>query len=261
MDLRKRLLFVVCILGTICASLTTARAQRVTVAGTVYDISAKYPLEAVGVVSSSGKTSLTDSLGKYSITVNAKDSIWFTLIGKTTMKYPVDTIGDPENFNVMIHLRATELPEVKVRNNYYKLDSIQNRRDYAKVFNFRKPSLGIISNPGYNPGGAVGFDLDGIINMFRFKHNRSILALQKRLEDEEQEKYINRRFSKAFVRKITKLQSPELDSFMTRYRPDYQMLQLLNDLELGYFIQQAYIQYSSERYDWRGGLRRRQEDE
>jgi hypothetical protein len=93
------------------------------------------------------------------------------------MKYPVDTISNLDNFNVMIHMRATELPEVKVRNSYYKLDSIQNRRDYAKVFDFKKPTLGLSkSAPGYNPGGlTVGFDLDGIINMFRFKRNRSIL--------------------------------------------------------------------------------------
>ncbi|HVZ26270.1 MAG TPA: hypothetical protein VG842_09460, partial [Sediminibacterium sp.] len=107
-----------------------AVAQMITIRGTVYDITAQRPLEAVGVVSSSGKGALTDSLGHYALTVSMKDSIWFTLIGKTTMKYPVDTISNPDNFNVMIHLRAALLPEVKVRNNYYKLDSIQIREDY-----------------------------------------------------------------------------------------------------------------------------------
>lgn len=241
--------------------LNRAHAQRITVSGTVYDISAKRPLEAVGVISSSGRGVITDSLGRYSISVSPKDSIWFTLIGKTTMKYPVDTISNTDNFNVMIHVRSTELPEVKVRNSYYKYDSIQNRRDYAKIFDFKKPTISLSRNPGYNPGGVtVGFDLDALINMFRFKHNRSILALQKRLEDEEQEKYINRRFSKAFVRKLTKLQSPELDTFMQRYKPEYSLLTLLNDLELGYYIQQSFIQYNSQRYDWRGGLRRKEEE-
>ena len=259
MDLRKRLPVVVLMLVIVCGSLLQkANAQYITISGTVYDISARRPLEAVGVISSSGRGTITDSLGKYTITVLLKDSIWFSLIGKTTVKFPVDTISNIENFNVMIHLRATELPEVKVRNSYYKFDSIQNRKDYAKIFDFKKPTLRLSSNPNYNPGGlTVGFDLDEIINMFRTKRNRSILSLQKRLLDQEQEKYVNNRYSKQFVRKITKLQSPELDTFMNRYRPDYELVKLLNDLELGYYIQQSFERYKSTKYNWKGALRKK----
>ena len=261
MDLRKRLPVVVLMLVIVCGSLLQkANAQYITISGTVYDISARRPLEAVGVISSSGRGTITDSLGKYTITVLLKDSIWFSLIGKTTVKFPVDTISNIENFNVMIHLRATELPEVKVRNSYYKFDSIQNRKDYAKIFDFKKPTLRLSSNPNYNPGGlTVGFDLDEIINMFRTKRNRSILSLQKRLLDQEQEKYVNNRYSKQFVRKITRLQSPELDTFMNRYRPDYELVKLLNDLELGYYIQQSFERYKSAKYNWKGALRKKDE--
>jgi hypothetical protein len=233
-------------------------AQFVTISGTIYDISAKRPLEAVAVYSSSGRGAITDSLGRYSINVLAKDSIWFALIGKVTMKYPVDTISNLNNFNVMIHVRATELPEVKVRNSYYKYDSVQNRKDYAKVFDFRKPGLRLSSNQNYNPAGlTVGFDLDEIINLFRVKRNRSILSLQKRLLDQEQDAYVNHRYSKQFVRKITKLQSPELDSFMVHYRPDYELVLLLNDLELGYYIQQSYEQYKAAKV--KGWMRKKEE--
>lgn len=233
-------------------------AQQVTISGTVYDLSARRPLEAVGVISTSGKGTITDSMGRYSITVSAQDSIWFSLIGKTTMKYPVDTISNTENFNVMLHLRAFDLPDVVVRNSYYRFDSIQNRRDNAKAFDFRKPTLRLTSNPNYNPGGlTAGFDINEIINMFRFKRTASLLNLQRRLLMQEQEKYVDSRFTKPFVRKITRLTSPDLDSFMVRYRPDYETLLRLNDLELGYMIGKNYEQFRSERYNWRGGLRRR----
>ena len=262
MNLRKRLPVAAIILLLISGSLVQeANAQVVTISGTVYDITARRPLEAVAVFSTSGRGTITDSMGRYLITVLKKDSIWFSLIGKATMKYPVDTISNFDNFNVMIHIRATELPEVKVRNNYYRFDSIQNRRDYAKVFDFKKPGLRLSNNPNYNPGGlTVGFDLDEIINMFRVKRNRSILNLQKRLVEQEQEKYVNNRYSKQFVRKITKLQSPELDTFMNRYRPEYELVQQLNELELGYYIDKSFEQYKSAKYNWRGGgLRRRDE--
>jgi hypothetical protein len=233
-----------------------SNAQNVTIKGRVFDISARRPLEAVAVISTSGKGTTTDSLGRYEIRVSLKDSIWFSMIGKSTMKYPVDTISNNDNFDVMIHVRSFDLPEVKVRNSYYKFDSIQNRKDYAKIFDFKKPGLRLSENPGYNPGGlTVGFDLDEIINLFRVKRNRSLASLQQRLLQQEEDKYIDHRFSIAFVRKITKLNNPELEEFMKEYRPDYEMVQRMNELELGYFIEKNYEEYRSKKYN-KGAPRR-----
>ena len=150
------------------------------------------------------------------------------------------------------------LPEVKVRNKNYKLDSIQNRKDYQKYFDFKKPGIALSRNYGYNPGGVtVGLDLNEFINMFRFKRNRNLQYLQDRLLQQEQDKYVNYRFSKLLVRKITKLQSPEIDSFMKQYRPSYEGLQFLNDLEFAYYIEQSFEQYKVNKL--RGNLRKRDE--
>jgi len=249
--LRKRL-HITIYLALICSLVFVQQlnAQNVVIKGRVFDISARRPLEAVAVISTSGRGAITDSLGRYEIRVSLKDSIWFSMIGKSTMKYPVDTISNTEAFDVMIHVRSFDLPEVKVRNSYYKLDSIQNRKDYAKIFDFKKPGLRLSENPGYNPGGvSVGFDLDEIINMFRFKRNKSLASLQQRLLQQEEDKYIDHRFSMAFVRKITKLTSPELEEFMKEYRPDYEMVQRMNELELGYFIERNYAEYKAKKYN------------
>lgn len=257
--MRKRLLFTYCLFLLLASFFAQCvKAQTVQISGTVYDISARRPLEAVAVLSTSGKGVITDSLGRYFIRVSVKDSIWFSMIGKSTMKYPVDTISNTENFNVMIHVRSFDLPEVKVRNNYYKYDSIQNRMDNAKAFAFRKPGLRTTNNPNYNPGGmTVGFDLDEIINLFRFKRNQSLASLQKRLLEQEEDKYIDHRYSKAFVRKITKLVPPELDTFMIRYRPDYTLVQQVNDLELGYYITKTFDMYKKEKARTKSSLRRK----
>lgn len=249
--MRKRL-HITIYLALICSLVFVQQlnAQNVVIKGRVFDISARRPLEAVAVISTSGRGAITDSLGRYEIRVSLKDSIWFSMIGKSTMKYPVDTISNTEAFDVMIHVRSFDLPEVKVRNSYYKLDSIQNRKDYAKIFDFKKPGLRLSENPGYNPGGvSVGFDLDEIINMFRFKRNKSLASLQQRLLQQEEDKYIDHRFSMAFVRKITKLTSPELEEFMKEYRPDYEMVQRMNELELGYFIERNYAEYKAKKYN------------
>ena len=94
---------------------------------------------------------------------------------------------------------------------------------------------------------TVGLDINEVINMFRFKRNRQILALQRRLIEQEQDAYINNRFKKAFVRKLTGLQSPMLDTFMVRYKPEYEFLLTLNDLEFGYYIQECFKLYKANK--------------
>lgn len=228
---------------------SSVQAQSIVVSGNVYDISGRRPVEAV-IVHSNSNQSVTDSLGRYIITVKAKDSIWFSLFGKNTQKYTLDTIEDKHNFNIMIHVNGIDLPEVRVRNNNYRMDSIQNRYDYAKYFNYQAPGLKLANNSSLiNPGGglSIGFDLVEMINMFRFKRNRNLGYLQKRLISQEQEKYVNYRFTKRFVEKITHLEGENLVQFMNFCKPSYEVLGLLNDLELGYYIQQKYQAYKSSR--------------
>jgi hypothetical protein len=227
-----------------CFGVKSVQAQSVTISGVVYDISGRRPIELV-VVHANSNQAITDSLGRYIITIKAKDSLWFSLFGKNTNKYPIDTIEDPRNFNIMIHVTGVDLPEVKVRNSYYRLDSLQNRMDYGKYFNYQAPGLKLSNNQQlFGPGGlTVGLDLDEIINMFRFKRNRNLQFLQKRLLSQEQEKYVNYRFTKRFVQKITHLEGANLSNFMEYCKPSYEVLGLLNDLELGYYIQQKYIQF------------------
>ena len=219
-------------------------AQTTTVSGVVYDISGRHPIESVMVHTPTNKA-VTDSLGRYIITVRAKDSIWFSLFGKNTQKYPIDTVSDPHNFNIMIHVTGFELPEVKVRNSYYKMDSIQNRNDYAKYFNYQPPGLKLSNNQQlFGPAGlTVGFDLDEIINMFRFHRNKTMQILQNRLVSQEHEKYVNNRFTKRFVQKLTHLEGDSLLKFMEYAKPSYEVMGLLNDLELGLLIEKKFVEY------------------
>jgi hypothetical protein len=214
---------------------------QVLVQGRVFDISKKTPLESVAVLTSSGKGTITDSLGRYTLNAQKGDTIFFSYVGKNTNKFLVRDIEDPTRFDISLHVAANELPGVTVRSRNYTLDSIQNRKDYAKVFNYKKPTLSLATNPNYTPGGVgAAFDLEAIINMFRFKHNRQIESLQRRLLQQEQDKYIDKRFSKWFITKLTGAKGTTLDTFMMFYRPSYEFLLQVNDLELGVYIQESY---------------------
>jgi hypothetical protein len=220
-------------------------AQAITISGTVYDITKKTPIEAVSVLSTNGTGTMTDSLGRYSLRVSETDSIYFSYLNKATPKYPVSTIANPTSFDISIMKKIQQLPSVFVKPRDYRLDSLQNRLEYAKIFNYQKPGFGTSLNA--NPGGypTVGVDLDELINMFKFRKNKRTLAFQKRLVNEEKEKYISHRFNKGLVRKLTGLSSPELDSFMVEFRPTLEMTQQFNDLEFGQFIVEAYKYYKA----------------
>ncbi len=215
-------------------------AQTYTIRGVVFDSSRYNPMQYVNVFSTSGNNTATDANGFYKINVYENDSIWFSYLGKATMKYPVLTIGNPAAFDISLQVNVPTLKEVKIRPRNYRQDSVQNRQDYAKIFDYKKPGLSTVT-PQYGVG--AGFDLDEIINVFRFKRNRSIASFQQRLLEQEKEKFVANRFSKALVRRLTELDGAALDSFMQVYRPSYFFTKFAGDYD--FFL---YIKSSAERF-------------
>jgi hypothetical protein len=233
------------LIGLLVCLASSAVFAQVTVSGTVYDITKKTPIEAVSVLSTSGTGTVTDSTGQYSITVRDTDSIYFSYLNKPTHKFAVTTIQNPGAFDISILKKLMELPPVFVKQRNYKFDSLKNRQDYASIFNYKKPGLSTTTNN--SPGGVgASLDLTELINMFRFRKTQRTLAFQRRLVQQEQDKYIDHRFSKGLVKKLTGLSTPELEAFMKEYRPTYEMSIQLNDLEFGHFIVEAHKYYAKK---------------
>lgn len=205
---------------------------QVQIQGTVYDRTQRNQLAGVSVMGTSGAGTSTDSFGHYSIRLPFSDSIYFSYQGKPTVKFAVKDIGYTWQFDMSLQIKTNMLPTVIVRPKNYRLDSLENREEYAKVFNFHK------SNPlGVNIGpNGVGMDPNAIIEMFAFRKNRRMLQFQHRLEEQEQDRYIDHRFTKNIVRKLTGLQPPAIDTFMRIYRPTYEFASVRNDLELYQYI-------------------------
>ena len=140
-----------------------------------------------------------------------------------------------------MHVDPTDLKTVRVTPKDYHMDSLHNRQDYAKYFDYKKPKFKI-SDPGNGENG-VGLDLDEIVNMFRFNRNRRLAAFQKRLIQDEQDKFVEHRFNHVLVRKITHLTGTELDAFMAKYKPSFRFAQSSSDYDFDEYIKLAYIQY------------------
>ena len=199
---------------------TKANAQIV-VSGTVYDSTKFYVIPGVDVFSTSGAKTLTDSLGAYHITVSQNDSLSFFYNGKSTVKFPVATLNNYTAFDISIRIRVKEkyklLKGVTVFSDTYKSDSLENRVTYSKVFGREKPTI----RSNYEQGGPAGLDLDELIGIFQFKKNKQNLAFQNRLVQDEQERYIDYRFSPKTITRITGLRGDSLLRYRKLYRPSY----------------------------------------
>lgn len=187
--------------------------------------------------------SITDSLGRYSVMAGENDSLIFYYNNKPTQKFTVRSIPDPQHFNISLRVNVKGkyhlLNEVVVFSKSYKQDSAENRQAYADVFDYKKPGL----STSITPGGGVGADVDELINIFRFKRNKRLKAFQHRLETQEQEKYIDYRFNKVVVKRITQLDGILLDTFLVWYRPGYEFTRNSGELVFNQYILNAFYQF------------------
>lgn len=235
-----KIFFLTCITCFFCL---TAKSQ-LTVSGTVFDSTKVIPVRDVLIKSSNGTTTISDSLGHYAIVTTDKDSLTFIYRNKPTAKFAVKQIANISSFDISLHIRLSEkfrtLKEVKVYAKNFKQDSIENRDQYAKIFNYQRPGIST-STDAYS--GAAGMNLDELINVFRFKRNRQLKRMQERLLEQEQENYINYRFNKNSVKRITRLEGKDLDIFMKEYRPDFEFTQSSSLVDFYQYILNASYDY------------------
>lgn len=241
-----RLLIKIFFLAGCLVTVSNKLTAQLILSGSVYDSSKINLVEGVRVVSTGGLFSITDSMGRYSIMVAEKDSVSFFFRNKSTQKFPVKTINDISRFNISLHVtvkgKYSTLKEVIVYGKSYRQDSLENRQTYADIYDYKKPTI----RTSISPDGVAGMDVNEIINMFRFKRNKRLRAFQSRLEIQEQEKYVNYRFNKTLVKRITQLEGPSLDSFMLRYRPTYEFVTTLDDVGFNQYLLTSSYQFKAD---------------
>jgi hypothetical protein len=69
------------------------------------------------------------------------------------------------------------------------------------------------------------------------------MRFQERLLEQERQKFIDHRFNKALVRRLTRLDGDALDTFMQLYRPDFEFTAAAGEYQF-----QLYIKESAARF-------------
>jgi hypothetical protein len=175
---------------------------------------------------------LSEETGIYRIQVMPGDRVIFSMIG-----YRSDTLtvtGDmlAGDYPVYLEPRAQTLQSVTVGSlSNYQLDSTARRQEYSWIYDHGNVSRVERDRKG---GDGVGVSIDLFRNGSSGDKMRE--RLKKRLVKEEQEYYVDSRYSREYISRLTRLQGDSLQKFVTRYRPSYDYCRKAATVDILVFI-------------------------
>jgi hypothetical protein len=219
------------------------------ISGTVIDKTTKEPLN--GAVVSVGKVSTsTDRSGAFEIIVEGyNDSLNISYFGYKKLSVPL------AKENAILHIElepaVISLKQVDIhssRNNDFKKDSVSNRLAYSRQFNYTGPELmdAFTGNPVKQPGELLSINLLLLVDALT-KKSTPEYKFNKVLIRDEQAEYVDRKFNKGTVTRITGLQSDSRLAFLAGYRPTYQFMKKATDYDVELYIKKSLVQFRAEK--------------
>ncbi|MDR3715156.1 MAG: hypothetical protein P4L51_20270 [Puia sp.] len=174
----------------------------------------------------------SDLGGNFRVLANPGDTLVFTSVGFEPDTLIVGGSNFSENHLVLLTQNIKSLPSVKIEGtDNYQLDSIQRRQDYAALLDQKHPVTVINEKrPGDNPG--FSFSPLGYFS----KKEKEKRKLKKRLAKEEQDYYVDSRFSPVRVAQLTHLTGDSLQEFLNRYRPSYSFCRGASNQDMLFYI-------------------------
>lgn len=182
---------------------------------------------------------LSDEDGSYKIQAMPGDHIAFSSVG-----YRADTLTVTASLltaacPIYLDIRPQTLQAVRVGEfSNYQLDSMDRRKEYAWVYDHDNTPKVAKDRQGADGVGVT-------LNIFRNSSTsaKQRIHLEKRLEKEEEDYYVDSRYNKDYVTKITHLKGDSLKLFMQRYRPSYEYCRKAAMVDILIYINDSYKQF------------------
>jgi len=201
--------------------------------GIVTDGATGKPLLAVTVVNERTQdATATDENGFYTIAAVQGDKIAFTYVGYKTLERtkPVSVIIATQN--VSMEPGATTLKEFVYKGDKrtkYQIDSAERMELYHTPLSKRPPS------PFNSPVSAIA-------ELFN-KKARMAYAFQKAYVTDEEDRFIDTRYTTKLVSQLTRLTGDSVAHFMYAYPMPYDFARNASDLELKMWIREKYKEW------------------
>ncbi len=190
------------------------------VKGGVFESGSGIKLENVFVRDMTNKqVTLTDKNGRFSINTETGHILLFTLPG-----YVADTlyVVDLSQKHVELKNQPIQLREVSVVST--RTQSFDPHKEYPEVY--EKAKVYVMSP-------STWFSRDA----------RMARRLKKYFQTEQEERQVDKIFTRAYVGSIVPLKGQDLEDFMTMYRPSYKFITSNNSESLAVYISDSYKKY------------------
>jgi hypothetical protein len=219
--------------------LQASTKAQIILKGKLMDSKSDLPLAGVTIYNSSQKIYKKSGYdGQYSIFSYDRDTLIFSFVGyrSDTVEVFADRIQDGLDVGLKA-LPPKLLDTFTVRSRSYILDSLQRRQDYAAFY--KQPLHN--ATGGNTPSSGFGISLSPI--SYFSKQERSKRAFKKRLQNNEEQAYIDFHFSPSYVYRLTGLTGDTLQQFVRKYRPSYDFLRSKTSEDLVWYVNESLKAY------------------
>lgn len=222
----RRFLFII-------ATLFTLAAHAQSIQGTVTDAATGLPLFAVTVVNEKTQQgTTTDQNGFYVLAANTGETIAYTYIGYKTEERVKPMAVIITTMDIKLQPTNTQLKEFVFhgdRRSKYQIDSAERKVIYHTVLSRRPPS------PFNSPVSAIA-------ELFS-KKAKMAYEFQKAYVVDEENRFIDTRYTPSLVTKLTGLTGDSMAHFMYAYPMPIMYAREASDLELKMWIRDSYREW------------------
>lgn len=231
--------FVPIFILVICCFGLTSHAQGV-FKGVVYDSASHRPLSPVSVEILERHIGVnTDSKGEFSIEAKLTDHVVFNFLGYKTKVVVVNEGMQGVAQAIYLAPKPVKLNEVLIKKGptEYQKDSMRRADVYKDAFDYERQK-------------SVMSPVTSIYQKYSKKH-RAMEKFHNQVQDMEQQKFIDTRYTLTLVMNMTKMNEDSAVNFMNAYPMEYDYARVASDLEI-----KMWIKYNAHTYRQLGARRK-----
>ena len=146
----------------------------------------------------------------------------------------------------------TNLNEVTIygdRN--FKKDSLINRVEFARQFNYKRPRVidAFTNGTNFSPGQLISINVLLLIQALTAKSTPEY-KFNKLLIKDEHEQFVDEHFNRGIVTRITLLKGDTLSAFLVEYRPAYAFVLKATDYDMEVYIKGCFEKFRKDGVKW-----------
>jgi hypothetical protein len=184
------------------------------------------------------KYDLSEENGSYRMQVAPGDRVIFSSVGYKSDTVIVSTDMLSVDYPVYLEPKAQTLKAFRVGElSNYQLDSLARREEYSWIYDHGEQKL--VNKERKGDGVGVGIAI--------FRNSSAVDQqrehLKKRLSKEEEDLYIDSRYTRDYVAKLTHLTGDSLFRFMRDFRPTYEYCRKAATVDILIFINDSFKKF------------------